>query len=1623
MNQTRENKLRYYVGIGASAGGVEALQELFRNMPVDTNASFIVVQHLSPGTVSLMDKILQKTSRMPVLLAEEGMELLPNHIYLNIPGMILTVKKGKLHVESVQNNNELYTPINLMLKSLAEEKRAHSIAVILSGSGSDGTLGIGSIKENGGLVIVQKPTEAQYSSMPQCALSTGLVDLTENIVHIGTAISDYLKNPNIQYIHMENGLENQELMNEFEQIVNIVSRYSNIDFSTYKPNTIFHRIERRIAINNLHGMGEYLDFILSSDEEKGLLYHDMLIGVTSFFRDTDAFRSLGEHVIYPLVKEKKTIRIWSIACSTGEEAYSLAILVSEYMDKMHLNPDIKIFATDVDSNSISFAQKGIYREAAFEGLQRDILERYFEKTDNGYLVNERIRKMIVFAKHNVFKDAPFSRLDLIVCRNMFIYINPDVQQKAYESFYQLLNEDGYLFLGSSETLGAMENAFSLMDKKWKLYQKTKDFMLENKSLFILDSFHTTSLSRVPDSDNQIQKKIRTTNIFEKMLFALIGPSLLVDNFGKIVQIIEGGGQYMTLQDGQFNNNINSCFAPGLTILIRHIMDDLRAKNLPSIEKRVTGLSEYPDDCLHVKIRYFIMEEGEFYLLQISPADMEVTRNEPPAVVGEPLDLRELKDKRIRSLEKELGDSNWKLKLAVEESESRNEELQATNEELLASNEELQSTNEEMQSVNEELYTINAEFQNKILELTTANTDFDNLLLNAEMGALYVDDHLCIRKITPLMLSNTNLRTSDLERPISHINFMTQYPTFISDIKEVFEKKNIIEREIIDANNISWLVRIKPYYDSNKRPTGVLVTMFDITKRLEAAKFELKQLMDSIPGGVLRLRYDDELIIDYTNDSFYSLTGFNPIEVKQQFHNRFNRMISLEDWRILRDKLDKITENGSIINMEYRLKKKDGSYCWQSLQAVWYMQGKLPELQCILTDVTLIKQYEQQLKRERDFYNTLYENSSCGIVQYEFSDDTFRCYHANEEALRMLGYQSMEEFINQPNQSLSEIAHPDDNKMITKKLQSLQKEGECTDFEHRIISLDKEIRWISGTAKIIKTPIGKLLLQSTFIDITKEKETMLQLVKERDQYTRLYNILYNMAVCGIIQADIEKESILNINKEAFRMLQEKNKLSVEHKIFAKTQGGSQKENTGLSFLGEVFRKVAKSKKQQQVRLSLQTNENENILLEGSAIWLAEEDNKGVVQFTFLDVTERERLNEIQLKLEIANKASETKSAFLSKMSHEIRTPMNGISGMIDSALLYSDDAEKVSECIFKMKNSMKHLQGLLNDILDMSKIENGKMEMQKIPFHLDRMLNDVVEEFGYFARERGVGLSLAGNLTHTMVVSDSMRIREILGNLIGNAIKFTAAAGWVVLIAEEKAVSEKRSAYTFRIKDSGQGISYEKQEHIFDAFEQGDGYAVQKEPGSGLGLAICKNLVELLGGSLALDSTPGKGSEFYFTLEMDWIPANKKKKKPAALHAQEISFQGNRILLAEDNELNTEIALNFLHAYGIDVDTAINGQLAYETFINAPDGYYNMILMDILMPVMDGYEATDKIRCCKKADAADIPILAMSANAFKEDIQKSLEAGMNGHISKPVDMKKMVEVLGKYLKYHETERKS
>ena len=786
-----------------------------------------------------------------------------------------------------------------------------------------------------------------------------------------------------------------------------------------------------------------------------------------------------------------------------------------------------------------------------------------------------------------------------------------------------------------------------------------------------------------------------------------------------------------------------------------------------------------------------------------------------------------------------------------------------------------------------------------------------------------------------------------------------------------------------------------------------MTMFDITRRLEAAKFELKRLTDSVPGGVVRMHYDGELIIDYANDSFYAMAGCSPEEVRYKFHNRLSKMILPEDWTQMEQQIESAAAGNGILKCEYRGRREALPAGWYSIQATVFQVNGLMELQGIIMDISKLKDYEQRLQRERDYYNTLYQNMLCGIAQYAYDEDAMDFIGINPESLRILGYPSLEEFKRQGGPTMLDITYEGDKERIVGMLRSLKKEGDCVGFDHRIVRRDGEIRWVTGASKLITSPEGKLLIQSTFIDTTEEKRTLEQLKEERDRYDLLYETSYNMAVCGVIQADVKHNKIIAVNKEALRLLGT-DSAGLETRLFGREAA------TGVPDLSSIGEMMQNAEENEHTRFSQVLNFDDRYMsIEGAVDYIMEDKSFRVVQFTFLDNTERELLRQAETKLEIATKSSQSKSYFLSKMSHEIRTPLNGIVGMIDSAMLYRHDKEKLQDCLNKLKRSSLHLQQLVNEVLDLSKIESGKMEVNLGPVNLQQLLSDVIEEFSALAKEKGIGLTQTGKLHHGYVNTDKVKLHEILANLIGNALKFTDSSGVVLLNIEETEIAKQKSLFTFQVQDNGKGISQEDQERIFEAFDQGSHDHLYGNSGSGLGLTICKSLTAMLGGTLHVESKENAGAEFSFTLAMDILDEEQETDTPVKSSS---CYQGYRVMVAEDNLINGEIAETFLRAFGFEVDLVQNGQEAFQTFAESPAGTYNIILMDIQMPVMNGYEAARQIRSCENEDAKTIPILAMSANAFQEDVARSMDAGMNEHLSKPIDIKTLFCVIGRFLPF-------
>jgi len=846
----REQAGPIVVGIGASAGGLEALQDFFKNLPVHTGLAFVVIQHLSPDYRSLMDELLARETSIPISIASDGLDIQPDHIYLIPPRKNLTIFHDKLYLEDQEPRKRLNLPVDIFFRSLAVEKGKQAIGIILSGTGSDGTLGTRAIKEAGGMVMVQDEASAKFDGMPRSSISTGLVDYILPADRMPGELVAFVKHPLVkQKKNLDDDLS--ENLDTLTKITLILRDHGGIDFSYYKHNTLARRLERRVSINRLQTLEEYMSFLRESEKEKDILQRELLIGVTRFFRDGEAFEALRKKVFQQLAG-KKMIRVWTAGCSTGEEAYTLAIMLSEFRESAGSLTDIKIFATDIDRSAIEYAGKGFYPDSVVADIDPALLMKYFIKKENGYMVNDSIRKMIVFAKHNILKDSPFGHIDLLSCRNLFIYLKPEVQARVLSSFYYSLAPDGFLLLGSSETIGELAEGFDCLDTKWKIFRFKAGYKASAQNLIVAapergSNDHLLAASR-PATGRE--RGIRIDRIMDALLSRFVSPSILIDSADDIVHVINDVSPYVKIRPGRFSHNLLDNMDGELSLYVSMLLRRLKRGDTDSAVESLEPLGHIDTRIEGWRIE---IEQELYYLLSFSQvvqqgqsgsaATGSDSATSAPAETAEDLN-------RVQTLERELQFTKENLQATVEELESSNEELQSSNEELIASNEELQSTNEELQSVNEELYTVNTEYQAKIEELTRLNNDVSNLLKNTDVGALYLDRSLCIRRLTPIVSRLTNIMETDIGRPIYHLSLGEGFEQLLSSIQDVVETLQPKDQQVELSTHGSYLVKVRPYRTDYNSVDGVVVVFIDVSElqkenqRADQASLRLEQELEN-----------------------------------------------------------------------------------------------------------------------------------------------------------------------------------------------------------------------------------------------------------------------------------------------------------------------------------------------------------------------------------------------------------------------------------------------------------------------------------------------------------------------------------------------------------------------------------------------------------------------------------------------------------------------------------------------------------------------------------------------------------------------------------------------------------
>ncbi|WP_322083878.1 CheR family methyltransferase [Burkholderia sp. BCC1972] len=882
------------VGIGASAGGLGALLEFFEALPARTSMAFVVVMHLAPDHESNLASLLQKATGMPVLEVTSATPIEPDHVYLIAPSLELTMVDDFLRVAPHRpEEGGRRAAVDLFFRTLAEAHRARAIGVVLSGAGSDGSVGLSRIKEMGGITFAQEPAEAEYDSMPRSAIATGMVDFVTTAAEMPQRLMDlWVTAKEIHLPVTESEERQEELVNEaaeraLREIMIILRTRTAHDFRHYKRATVLRRIERRLQVNGITDLQAYRDFLHLHPEETQALLQDMLISVTNFFRDKEAFDALDRDVLPHFFEgrgEQDRIRVWSVGCATGEEAYSLAMLLQERSLKSAEGVSFQVFATDIDERAISFARTGLYPDSILADVAPNRVRQFFAKDAAHYRVKKELREHMLFAHHNVLSDPPFSRLDLICCRNLLIYLDREAQIEILKMFHFALRPGGVLFLGSSESADSVSSMFSVVDKRNRIYRAN---MAVRGDTPVPVAISGTMSARpvVTTIQPPGRRRFSFGDLHQRLVEQHAPPSVLVSRDSEIVHLSDRAGRFLRYSGGEPSHNIIAVVRPELRLELRTAIYQALHTNRSVEARRVRVERDARSYFVNMTARPVHDPEAnaDFVLVLFDEVEDSMSGSETATV-----DVQ--KDPIISQLERELQRTKEQLQSTIEQSETSTEELKASNEELQAINEELRSateeletSKEELQSINEELTTVNAELKSKVEETGKINDDLQNLIAANDIGTIFVDRNICIKRYTPRATDVFSIIPSDIGRSLLDITHRLEYDKLSDDAAEAFDSLRLIERELRSNDGRWYLARFVPYRTTEDRIDGAVLSFIDVTdrRRAEDRLREGERLMRIVAEGTKDyaiITFDDNGIVTSWNAGAERIFGYTEAEM-------------------------------------------------------------------------------------------------------------------------------------------------------------------------------------------------------------------------------------------------------------------------------------------------------------------------------------------------------------------------------------------------------------------------------------------------------------------------------------------------------------------------------------------------------------------------------------------------------------------------------------------------------------------------------------------------------------------------------------------------------------------------
>ena len=1492
QKNTTDSETPRIIAIGASAGGLEPFEKFFAKIPSDTGLAYVVVQHLSPDFKSMMDELLHRHSPLAIKRVEQGMSIEPDTIYLNPPRIEMEVKDGKFVCTSLPSRKTLHLPINTLFMSIAQEQKERSVGIILSGTGSDGTIGAEAIRAAGGTVLVQEPSTAKFDGMPGSAIDRMSVDAVATPEDLAKIVCRIAGGERISPPAVIKELDPKQRVFQL-----LRDRYAT-DFGYYKTATIERRLMRRSELLGLESLSDYVKKLENDDEELEALYSDFLIEVTSFFRDPEAFDALKEKVTPKLIEKlekRMPIRVWVPGCASGQEAYSIAILLAEAARERNVDLQLKVLATDIHHRSLEAANVGVYEAASLNAVPADIVARYFERVGERFQIRPELRQMVVFSVHNILRDPPFTRIDLISCRNLLIYLNDPAQQKALAYFHFSLNTNAHLYLGPSETLGAISTEFDTVDPRWRIYRKRRDVRLIESMTQLPRQDHvrgpTSSLAPIASMGNVSMISGDARRVYDRAISAILkkyAPAgFMLRKSGEVVRVFGDAGRFITVSEGTFSQRIDDLVQHELRVVVSAALDRATTPSSLPFERRVRVASK---DSTHVSLIVRLervgekAEEVDLLLLTIEEEKREIVM--PPIADHDVQDIElvSLLRQNIQDLERELQGSEETLQTTIEELETSNEELQAANEELMASNEELQSTNEELHSVNEELFTVSAEHQRKIVELTEMSNDIEHLLRATDVGTIFVDADLRVRRFTPAASRVFNILAQDIGRPIDHIT--NKFPEIsVADlVTNVISTREVVEREFeMDDRHI--LFRVLPYITSNRDVEGAVVTTVDVTE-IKTAQLEQRRLADryeavveDIGDIILRWRARDGKIT-FCNSSFLSVSGKGRSEV---INAPIKSIMPADQHKDLKDATADLTVNETAsLLLDFNPDPDRHLWCDAKIRAVGEEGSTADEYQLIARDVSIETAYRSAVEQlsvvdeafENDFEGMVQRLLEIGASFFDAQLGIFAYVDKQKDLCNFVVTHNGESFGIYPGTSAKlqdwfngqvveheglfsvDVASEDP---VCSKLYMHKKSGIESYIGDLVAIRTGETAVVSFASREPRTaPLTKLHQQ--FMSIFSDRIGRLVDLHSANQVlhqtrSELQFVLDNIP--ALIWYKDDQNRILRLNKGA-----------------ADSMGTTIEEATGGNTY-ELFPEMAAKYHEDDLKVIESGVPMLNIVEEytprdGKRGWaktdktpyLDPQTGERRLLVVAFDVTAikmneatvrdlNDRLSRNNARLVDVNSGLQQ---FAHVASHDLQEPLRKLIQFTE--YLEEDCTDSISDdgkyFLRVISDSAQRMRVLVRDILSLSSASGKELVLEQCD--PNAIIKQIWSEYDVLVRETGASIEVSDL---PKISADPTLLEQLLGNLISNGLKYKRED--VPAKITVSATQTDMLGVVITITDNGIGIEGENPDRVFEPFKRL--HDRNTFPGTGIGLAICRTVCDRHEWLIRVAKTGNTGTTF------------------------------------------------------------------------------------------------------------------------------------------------------------------